>query len=317
MNSAVRKSGSLLSEQSSRSSLFPTWKIYRRNAKARLYFLTRYSAQSSRIRFDCDFFLTIFRSTSSLSVTTTGNHADFISESGASYKARQSYRMEEIERQLNIYASLGTVVEHGFPDDYEGSRVTEEMGRQSALNGLHHQIQVPALVKKVIWAAENGYDAVIQSNTFDPGVDAARLAVDIPVIGLFRSSLHMAASLSDRIGLIVPLIPHVPYARRLIRVYGMSDFVTGIVPIGIYESDLQARKTEIFDITVGLIRQLVDGGAEIILPLGGALIPHVVDPIDLEAQTGVQVLNTKAIGIRFAEMCVTLAMSQSPLSYPK
>ena len=44
----------------------------------------------------------------------------------------------------------------------------------------------------------NGYDAVIQSNTFDPGVEASRLAVRIPVIGLLRASLHFAASICDR-----------------------------------------------------------------------------------------------------------------------
>jgi hypothetical protein len=32
------------------------------------------------------------------------------------------------------------------------------------------------------------------------------------------------------------------------------------------------------------------------------IIPYVVDPKDLAAASRVQVLNTKAIGIRFAEM---------------
>jgi hypothetical protein len=36
----------------------------------------------------------------------------------------------------------------------------------------------------------------------------------------------------------------------------------------------------------------------------------------LAAATGVQVLNTKAIGIRFAEMCVACGMTQSALTYP-
>jgi len=31
----------------------------------------------------------------------------------------------------------------------------------------------------------------------------------------------------------------------------------------------------------------------------------------------VQVLNTKAIGIRFAEMCVACGMTQSAITYPK
>ena len=42
----------------------------------------------------------------------------------------------------------------------------------------------------------------------------------------------------------------------------------------------------------------------------------MVDPKDLAAASRVQVLNTKAIGIRFAEMCVTFGMTQSELSYP-
>jgi len=43
----------------------------------------------------------------------------------------------------------------------------------------------------------------------------------------------------------------------------------------------------------------------------------VVDPNDLAKEVGVQVLNTKAIGIRFAEMCVTFGMIQSALTYPR
>ena len=67
-----------------------------------------------------------------------------------------------------------------------------------------------------------------------------------------------------------------------------------------------------------LIRGLVDQkGAEIIVPLGGAFIPYIVDPEDLAKATGVQVLNTKAISIRFSEACVRFGMTQSEISYPR
>ena len=93
----------------------------------------------------------------------------------------------------------------------------ETIGSQSALNGLHHMMETPAIVRKIFWAAQNGYDAVIQSNTFDPGVDGGRLAVDIPVIGLLRTSMHAALTLADRVGITVPLPPHVPYTWRILR----------------------------------------------------------------------------------------------------
>jgi Asp/Glu/hydantoin racemase len=241
----------------------------------------------------------------------------FINQAPRTKEKGPPYDVAEIEKQLNSYASAGTKVEIGFPDDYEGSQLFQSIGGQSALNGLHHMMETPALVRKIFWAEQNGYDAVISSNTFDPGVDGGRLAVNIPVIGLLRASMHAACVLADRIGITVPLTPHVPYTWRILRANGLDRFVTDIKPIGIYGSDVNERKNEIFDITVNLIKGLMDGGAEIILPLGGALIPYVVDPVDLEKATGIQVLNTKAIGIRFAEMCVAFGMTQSALTYPR
>lgn len=58
-------------------------------------------------------------------------------------------------------------------------------------------------------------------------------------------------------------------------------------------------------------------GAECIIPLGGAIIPYIVDPADLQAGAGVPVLNTKSITIRFAETCVGLGLAHSPLTYPR
>jgi Asp/Glu/hydantoin racemase len=179
-------------------------------------------------------------------------------------------------------------------------------------------METPAIVRKIFWAAENGYDAVISSNTFDPGVDGGRLAVNIPVIGLCRASMHAALTLADRVGITVPLAPHVPYTWRILRTLGLDRFVSDIRPIGIYGADVARRRQEIFDRAVANMRALVkETRAEIILPLGGAIIPYVVDPKDLAAAAGVQVLNTKAIGIRFAELCVTFGMTQSELTYPR
>jgi Asp/Glu/hydantoin racemase len=242
----------------------------------------------------------------------------FVDQQPRTEKSVQPYDVAAITKLLNSYASPGTTVEIGFPDDYAGSQVMNTIGGQSKLNGLHHMMETPSIVRKIFWAAENGYDAVISSNTFDPGVDGGRLAVEIPVIGLLRTSIHAALTLSDRVGITVPLAPHVPYTWRILRTLGLDGFVSDIRPIGIYGSDIAQRGQEIYDTTVRIMRQLVDETrAEIIMPLGGAIIPYVVDPKDLAAATGVQVLNTKAIGIRFAETCVALKMTQSALTYPR
>ena len=228
-----------------------------------------------------------------------------------------AYEVEAVETLVNSYASPGTKIDIGFPDDFEGSEVFHSLGAESKLNGLHHMVETPAIIRKIVWAEENGYDAVISSNTFDPGVDGGRLAVGIPVIGPLRTSMHAALNLADRVGITVPLASHVPYTKRILRSYGLESFVSGMKPIGIYGQNLKQRKAEIFDVTVKAIRSLVDEGAEIILPLGGAIIPYVVDPAELAQAAGVQVINTKAVCVHFAEMCVALKMSHSAIAYPR
>src|ERR1700752_3438321 len=154
-------------------------------------------------------------------------------------KKLAAYEAARVEAQLNSYAAPGTKVEIVFPDDYEGSQVFDTIGSQSILNGLHHMMETPAIVRKIFWAAQNGYDAVIQSNTFDPGVDGGRLAVGIPVIGLLRTAVHAALTFSGRVGITEPLAPHVPYTRRILRAYGLEHFIADIKPIGVYQNVMQ------------------------------------------------------------------------------
>src|SRR5437899_509805 len=112
---------------------------------------------------------------------------------------------QRVQNLLRSYASPGTTIDFDGPDDYEGAHVTRTMSEQTVLTGLNHAMATGALIRKAVWAEENGYDAVIQSNTFDPGIEASRFAVRIPVIGVMRCTLHTATTLCDRIAVTVPL----------------------------------------------------------------------------------------------------------------
>lgn len=218
---------------------------------------------------------------------------------------------------VRSYASPGTEIDFGAPDDFVGAQVYNRFHEQVILPGLHHVMSTTPFIQKIAWAQENGYDAVIQSNTFDPGVEAARLAVRIPVIGVQRVALHTATCLAGRIALTVPFQTHVAETWRLVRNYGMEHFVKDIRPIGLYPGNMESEK-QLHDKCVEVMRDMaVATSAEYIVPLGGALIPYVVDPKDLEREVGVPVLNTKIAAIRFAEMCVQTGMTQSPIAYPK
>lgn len=230
----------------------------------------------------------------------------------------------QVEVMLRSYASPGTEVDYLCPDDYEGAALPAVIARlpdgQQAHNELPYAISTPALVRKIVWAEENGYDAVVVRNAFDPGVEAARLAVRIPVVGICRATLHVAASLADRIGVTVPFDGYLPWTRRLMGSYGLERFVTDIRSLGlpgIHGVDRSTLHDTAFSQCVRVMRGLLDEtGAECLVPLGAAIVPSIVSPDELETALGVPVLNTNAIGIRFAEMCVAFGMAHSPRTYP-
>jgi allantoin racemase len=239
----------------------------------------------------------------------------FLSHLPENPKAKERYA--KIQAQLDGYASAGTQVELCFPDDYPGARLSLDLGARNEVPGIYHVLQTPAIIRKIVWAANNGYDAVVQSNTFDPGVEAARQTVRIPVIGVFRTALHMATVLSNSIAIIVPLEDHIAYAWQIVHSYGMQGFVKDIAAVGLYDETAEQRIDAIFARATEVMRATIKtSSAGCIIPLGGAVIPTLVSPKDLEREVGVPVLNTKAIGIRFAEMCVQLGMTQSAVNYP-
>ncbi|HWP59271.1 MAG TPA: aspartate/glutamate racemase family protein [Candidatus Acidoferrales bacterium] len=231
-------------------------------------------------------------------------------EGGPEYEAR-------VQALLDSYASPGTVIEMHYPEDLGGSEVVSHLRKSQALAGLHHALETPALVKKIIEAERNGYDAVVQSNTFDPGVEVARCAVRIPVVGVLRASCHFAATLCDRFALIAPLDSHAVYARRIVENYRMGPFVSGIKAINAYEAgDLSAYRGLIIERMLAVGKELIAEGAQALIPLGGRLVPYVVSPEELEAELKVPVINTKLVGIRHAETLVRGKTSHSVKAYP-
>ena len=56
----------------------------------------------------------------------------FVDQQPRTEKSVQPYDIAAIETLLNGYASPGTTVEIGFPDDYEGSQLYEHHRRRRA-----------------------------------------------------------------------------------------------------------------------------------------------------------------------------------------
>jgi allantoin racemase len=231
-------------------------------------------------------------------------------------EARDQPELTEGTSPYQKYASPGTQVDNGNPEDYYGAA---EVGVGGSDRYLRWWMPVPGIVRKTVWAEQNGYDAVIQSNNFEHGVEAARLAVQIPVLGLCRTTMHVATNLADRVGVTVPLDGYTVLARRLLEGYGLQGFVSSVKSLGFDNvpspEEIDTLRPAMFERAVEVMRELVKEGAECIVPLGGAVIPSILEPKDLEREVGAPVLNPRLIGVRTAEMYVNAGLSHSPITY--
>ena len=103
----------------------------------------------------------------------------------------------------------------------------------------------------------------------------------------------------------------------MVQTYGMTPFVSGIRTVGLYDTgDLSGYHDVVIERTLAVGKELVAQGAQAIIPLGGKIYPYVVTPEELEPHLGVPVINTKAVGVSYAELMARNNIKHSIKAYP-
>jgi len=215
--------------------------------------------------------------------------------SSAAYMARLS-------EYLNAIAAPGTHVEvHGIsPPDRGFSRLSEF---RCAIIAIDNGIA----------AAEAGYDAVVMGHFQDPGLYELKSAVDVPVIGTGEATLHFAAQMGRRIGLVT--LDDVFCTMHLEQgdLYGLSGRVSHVAGLNADPSDFSAAfggDTAAKDRMIAALRRvaepMVAGGADVIVPAG--VLPGLLVGGEYGLRIGhAPVVNCAAVALMQAEMQVRLA----------
>jgi allantoin racemase len=99
-------------------------------------------------------------------------------------------------------------------------------------------INGPDIVRLAVQAEKEGFDAVFVDCFGDPGVDAAREMVSIPVVGGFQPAALTACLLTGRFSIITVLPSVVPMLRGLIRKQGITENVASIRNVNVAVLDL-------------------------------------------------------------------------------
>lgn len=179
---------------------------------------------------------------------------------------------------------------------------------------------VPDIITKAVDAEAEGVDAVIIDCMADPGLDAARELVDIPVVGPAQASMHLAATLAHRFSVLVISEGDVVSVDRQAARYGLSGRLASARPINVPVLDLAEDPDATLDALLSAGQRAVDeDGAHILIPGCTGLAgwaPRIEAGL---AGRGceVTVLDPPAVAIKLAESLVDMALSHSRLTYPK
>ena len=216
---------------------------------------------------------------------------------------------EERRRYLQNAASPGVTVER--LDDF-----TATVDRPEVIESLYDEaLLAPWNVEMSVEAERRGFDAVITGCVGDPGVDAAREMVRIPVIGPGQAALHTAAMLGHTFSVLSPLDSTVGPTRALVRHHGLESRCASVRSVNCSVMTLRDGRPETFRAVLDVARRCVDQDGADTLVLACASLSHVLGDRLADALP-VPVVNALRVSVRMAELLVGSHLSHSKVAYP-
>ena len=217
-------------------------------------------------------------------------------------------RAEVARRQarLDAWAGPGVAVTIGLPDS---GPVAVESRRDAALC-------VPELLRHAEAAARDGFDALVISCFSDPGLEAARELVSIPVLGSGIAAMHMAAMLGGRFSVLAPRSGGGSRAAAAPRRYGLDGHWASTRGVGLSVADLgRDREATLAGIAAAGRRAVEEDGADSLILGCMSMAFHDISD-ELSRRVGVPVVNPVPASLCLAEGMVRAGLAQSRRAYP-
>jgi len=189
--------------------------------------------------------------------------------------------------------------------------------------GFFHSLSDGETLSMVMEAESEGFDAAIIACFDDPALRSARQAVDMPVAAFGESSLLLATMMGLKFGLYCPSPLGVPEFEEKVLRYGLKDRCAGVVAGSLPASQQEAAMFDarsVIDEFIEVGRELIHGGAEVIVPGCGLIAPCLRFAPGCEADypdgvthvDGVPIVDIYGATVRAAETLVAFKQAGSP-----
>lgn len=199
--------------------------------------------------------------------------------------------------------------------DVEIAVASPKNGPGSIESAYDSYMAVPEVLESVAEAEKNGYHAVVISCFGDPGLDAARELVSIPVVGSGETSMHVAAQLGTRFSIISPGEGDTGRYTVRTRMLGLESKFVSARGIGLSVLGLAGNREATLERAAEAGRLAVGDGADVLV-LGCMSMAFHDFALDLQQRIGVPVVNPAITGIKTAEMMAALGVGNSKVAYP-
>ncbi|MGI9409559.1 MAG: aspartate/glutamate racemase family protein [Hyphomicrobiaceae bacterium] len=178
----------------------------------------------------------------------------------------------------------------------------------ASIQGFHDVAMcLPGLLREI--ARFDDVDGVIIACFDDTGLDAARCAVDAPVLGIGEAAFHAASMLSCRFGVVTTLSRSVPGIEANLVRYGLANRCARVRASDIPVLDLEAGDRETYEKLSNEVRRVIhEDGAEAVV-LGCAGMADL--STQLAAEHGVPMIDGIVCATTFVEALVTSGLKTS------
>lgn len=197
-----------------------------------------------------------------------------------------------------------------YLQSHAGSRIVVEIRDNpegpASIESPAEEQQAAAGLLEVLPDAAAGFDAVIIGCFGDPGLRAARDLVKAPVIGPAQASLHLAAQMGDRIGLLTVVDSVIPVLRELVSEYGLAGSLAAVRAIDVPVLRLRECREEVIGRMVTEGRKCLDEGADALV-LGCMTMGFLDVAETLQAELGTPVVNPVLAALHTAETFLSLS----------
>lgn len=161
-------------------------------------------------------------------------------------------------------------------------------------------------------AEQEGFDAFLIGNIFDPGLHALREALNIPVLGLCESSIHLACLMGASFSIVNV---NAKFTRRIVENIagiGLSSRLISIDEMQIERGQVLDRAFEDDDVRKNVLAQFTEvarqgaaKGAEVIIPAGG-IVMTILACCGVFAVDNVPIVNGLIALVKMAELAVQI-----------